>query len=296
MWKFLILILVFVYFYSVVPSSIDIDVESYGYDVSYPMLQEEASTNYPWLPHNMDPKHNPTPNEYKDMPLQILGDRQSFYSQYMEGCRKYWSEHHDRDHNTTNICDAFDKQRIQHIRDQVHSMRNFTDLGYQKLKAPQELFDLILKFWNDNKDEGEQDEEWIPGNSFVNYWESMPTMVNVQHEHMKGGGVELMKTVWKGSVDIISDWTGEKLVPSSIYGIRVYKEGAILAPHVDRLPLISSAIINVAQDVEEPWPLEVVGHDNIARNITMEPGDMVLYESHSVVHGKCIYFFIQVHS
>jgi hypothetical protein len=29
----------------------------------------------------------------------------------------------------------------------------------------------------------------------------------------------------------------------------------------DRLPLVSSAIINVAQDVDEPWPLEVYGHD-----------------------------------
>ena len=77
-----------------------------------------------------------------------------------------------------------------------------------------------------------------------------------------------------------------KLVPSSLYGIRVYKEHAVLTSHVDRLPLISSAIINVAQDVDEPWPLEVIGHDGIATNVTMEPGDMVLYESHSVVHGK----------
>lgn len=71
-----------------------------------------------------------------------------------------------------------------------------------------------------------------------------------------------------------------------MYGIRVYKEGAILAPHVDRLPLVSSAIINVDQDVDEPWPLEVIGHDGIAHNVTMEPGDMVLYESHSIIHGR----------
>lgn len=263
------------------------ETEFYGYDVSFPMLQHEASTNYPGLPHNIDPKHYPTPNEYKGMPLQILGDRQSFYKKYMDGCHKYWSDH-DRTHDA-NVCDDFEKQRIQHVRDQVHSMRNFTDLGYKKIKAPDELFNLILKFWNDNKNQGEEDEEWIPGNSFMNYWESMSTMVNVQHENLKGGGFELMKIIWNESVNIISDWTGEKLVPSSMYGIRVYKEGAILAPHVDRLPLICSAIINVAQDVDGNWPLEVVGHDNIARNITMDPGDMVLYESHSVVHGKCLF-------
>jgi hypothetical protein len=53
-----------------------------------------------------------------------------------------------------------------------------------------------------------------------------------------------------------------------------------------RIPLVSSCIINVDQDVDEPWPLEVVGHDGIARNITMTPGDMILYESHSVIHGR----------
>jgi hypothetical protein len=55
---------------------------------------------------------------------------------------------------------------------------------------------------------------------------------------------------------------------------------------VDRLPLITSAIINIDQDVDEPWPLEVYGHDGKAVNVTMEPGDMVLYESHSVIHGR----------
>jgi hypothetical protein len=60
----------------------------------------------------------------------------------------------------------------------------------------------------------------------------------------------------------------------------------MLAPHVDRNPLVSSAIINVDQDVDEPWPLEVIGHDGIARNVTMVPGDLVLYESHSVIHGR----------
>jgi len=61
----------------------------------------------------------------------------------------------------------------------------------------------------------------------------------------------------------------------------------MLAPHVDRLPLVSSAIINVDSDVDEPWPLAVIGHDGIERNVTMEPGDLVLYESHSVIHGAC---------
>jgi hypothetical protein len=38
-------------------------------------------------------------------------------------------------------------------------------------------------------------------------------------------------------------------------GIRVYHEGAFMLPHVDRLPLVASAMIGVAQDVDEDWPL-----------------------------------------
>jgi prolyl 4-hydroxylase len=38
--------------------------------------------------------------------------------------------------------------------------------------------------------------------------------------------------------------------------------------------------------MDEPWALEVYGHDGKATNVTMEIGDMVLYESHSVIHGR----------
>lgn len=55
---------------------------------------------------------------------------------------------------------------------------------------------------------------------------------------------------------------------------------------MDRLPLVSSCIINVDQDVDEPWPIEVYDHNGNAYNVTMEPGDMVLYESSTVLHGR----------
>lgn len=55
---------------------------------------------------------------------------------------------------------------------------------------------------------------------------------------------------------------------------------------VDRLPLVSSCIINIDQDVTEPWPIEVYDHKGKAYNVTMEPGDVVLYESSTVLHGR----------
>ena len=75
---------------------------------------------------------------------------------------------------------------------------------------------------------------------------------------------------------------------TSVFGIRVYNKGSILSPHVDRPSLISSAIINIDQDLDgkEEWPLEVYGRDGLAKNVTMKPRDMVLYESHTLIHGR----------
>lgn len=104
-----------------------------------------------------------------------------------------------------------------------------------------------------------------------------------------------------------------------MYGIRVYSDNSVLATRkhstalhcinaavsdvipydvmrlmcacgihvdVDRLPLVSSCIIQVAQDVDEPWPIEVYDHNGKAWNVTMQPGDLTLYESHTVLHGR----------
>jgi len=122
--------------------------------------------------------------------------------------------------------------------------------------------------------------------SFSNHWESPTYMVSVEDTSLEGAGYVLKQHIWNAARDTIEEWTGQRLAECSLYGIRVYKSGAILAPHVDRNPLVASAIINVDQDVDEPWPLEVIDHAGKAHNITMLPGDMVLYESHSVIHGR----------
>ena len=111
-------------------------------------------------------------------------------------------------------------------------------------------------------------------------------MVDIGDSKLRGGGGIIKQALWDAAKETIQEWTGEELTQCSLYGIRVYTEGSTLSSHVDRLPLVSSAIVNVAQDVDEPWPLEVIGHDGRAHNVTMEPGDMVLYESHSIIHGK----------
>ena len=99
-------------------------------------------------------------------------------------------------------------------------------------------------------------------------------MVSVDDTGLRGSGYHLKRRIWDAAHQTISSWTGgQDITPVSMYGIRVYTNGSLLVPHVDRLPLVASAMINVAQDVDEPWLLEVYDHDGVAHNVSMEPGD-----------------------
>ena len=82
-----------------------INSQTYGVDVSFPMHANRASTNYPWLPHNMNPGNISTPQEFVGVPVQPLGDRDSIYDRYMQGCRDYWGDR-------GSVCDAYERDRI----------------------------------------------------------------------------------------------------------------------------------------------------------------------------------------
>lgn len=249
----------------------------YGVDVSFPMHYFDVSTNYPWLPHNVDPSL-PVPEEYRDMVPQPLGNKKDFYKDFIQGCIDKFGKKGAR-------CTQNELDRVAMTLRQPQSMQNYTKVGYKKIRAPPEVWKMVKKFWDTNKD-STKSENWGVGNTYTNNWKTHSKMVSVEDSGLRGGGYGLKQKLWDAAYDTIAEWTGQELTQCSLYGIRVYYEGSVLAPHVDRLPLVSSAIINVDQDLDEPWPLEVIGHDGKAVNVTMEPGDMVLYESHSVIHGR----------
>jgi len=201
-----------------------------------------------------------------------LKDRQRFYEEHMEGCKDMYTTYFGED-----VCTINEKERMNMNLRQPQSMKNYTEIGFKKLEVPSKVLKSLKQFWDDNLD-NEAEEKWPPGNIYTNHWKA-PTYI-----------IGIPSTTRKYIADIIQplvrEWVGVDLVLTSLYGIRVYKEDSVLAPHVDRLPLVSSVIINVAQDVDEPWPIEVYGHDGNAYNITMSPGEMIFYESHSVIHGR----------
>jgi len=78
-----------------------------------------------------------------------------------------------------------------------------------------------------------------------------------------------------------------KIKPKWIYGIRSYKNGAILENHTDSLAThhISSIII-VDKKVNKDWPLDFQDHNGNWHKVYAEPGDMILYESANCLHGR----------
>jgi prolyl 4-hydroxylase len=66
--------------------------------------------------------------------------------------------------------------------------------------------------------------------------------------------------------------------------------------HVDTVSThVVSAIINVDQgEIEKDWPLLILDHHDNEHSVIMKPGDMLLYESAKLLHGRpgsCLFYF-----
>ena len=162
-------------------------------------------------------------------------------------------------------------------------------LGFVKMKMPDGLHDQLLRFyrkWHHNKVE----EEWDIHGTQLNFFKVKTHMIRLENdpEEKMSIALDILKPVlleWIHS----NGWTNiTKLIYRSFYGIREYSRGASLRNHVDRIDThVFSAILQIAQSgVEEPWPLQVIGFDGRRYDITMEPGDMILYEGHKLIHGR----------
>jgi prolyl 4-hydroxylase len=130
---------------------------------SYPMHHPNVTQNYAWLPHNVDPSL-PIPLSLQGLPLQPLGNRQSFYNDNIQGCiRHYAATKADR------RCLHNEHIRVEMSLRQPKSMINYTEVGYTKMKAPDEVMRLLQEFWLANKHLA-QVENWSAGNTYTNHW------------------------------------------------------------------------------------------------------------------------------
>lgn len=154
------------------------------------------------------------------------------------------------------------------------STKKYTKLGYKKIKMPNEVFDY-LKTTTSLPRIAEH-----PSNLFPrSHGGSPPYIINIPENKKKWIESKLKP--------ILEEWVGFPLKHTATYGPREYVKTSSLRNHVDRETHIVSCILNIGQSgCTKDWPLQVKGHDQITRDIFMKPGDMVLYESRTVMHGR----------
>lgn len=211
---------------------------SYGADVSFPYQHHEFST----------------------LPTPFGDSQQKRYQEYMQGCR-------DKFKDNAFLCYQNEDNRIEKNLNQPQLLQNFTETGFKKIRAPQKLWALLDKFWEENQG-AESLEWWDDGDIFINHWASPTDLLDLP----KLGGSELVREILEAARPVFEGWIGQELGPARLYGAVIYKDGAVMSPHLDREGDVASAIINLAQDLDEPWMLEVLDHDGKAQNITMETG------------------------
>jgi prolyl 4-hydroxylase len=156
---------------------------------------------------------------------------------------------------------------------------NYTKVGFEKFCLSDDLLKRIQRFYHDNIDD--QNDEFIDG-GFIQGKASRKTPSSLLDlpEYLKKEIHDYLKP-------LMEEWSGTLLQPTYVYGIRTYHDTAVLKSHRDRLEThIISCIINIFQDVEEDWPLQIDDNYYRKHDVMMEEGDMIFYEGARLDHGR----------
>ena len=99
------------------------------------------------------------------------------------------------------------------------------------------------------------------------------------------------KKVFEEMQPLMEAWCNCKVHHSMTYGVRVYRRDSVLINHVDRKDThIASVVIQVEQQVDEGWPLEIKLNKTHRVEVYLQPGEMVLYEGAAYQHGRPMRF------
>jgi len=168
-------------------------------------------------------------------------------------------------------------------------------VGFTKTRIPKKIFGRILTarkaMLNKDKFEVESCDLGMQNCARVMYSNISQECHLVSSENYLYGAIDkkTINSVFDDLRPLAEKWIGNKieLLGTSIYGIRKYTRGAWLLSHLDHLKThVVSAILNIAQDVEEDWPLQILDHDGNVHELVLAPGDMVWYESAKLIHGR----------
>lgn len=166
------------------------------------------------------------------------------------------------------------------------TVTGFTDVGFKKMAMPAAMRREIMAHYHSLPD--------VPEPHLSGYINNAD-----DGNSSSSNGVAMYTREWTvvqrdmilaHMAPILEEWVGGRttLEYTSIFGVRVYTNGSMLMNHADRADTHAvSAILNLVQEgVRTPWPLAIMGSDGLTHEVTMEAGEMILYESARLAHGR----------
>jgi prolyl 4-hydroxylase len=166
---------------------------------------------------------------------------------------------------------------VMNTKTDAELLPNFTKMGFKKLKLPKDIFQQVESYLNQNRHLEEKENKAF---DYLSNDSIHPTGIIELPVSLKEQVAEAIKP-------LIEEWAGVEVAFTCVYGIRRYHRGTTLTPHRDRIEThILSAIVNIEQDVDEEWPLEIEDNYYRSHKVFLEPGEMVFYESARLLHGR----------
>jgi hypothetical protein len=209
--------------YAVTVGDNDSDRISYGTEVSWPMQHHLYNDDDDNAVTNAKKNHD------QDAPISMTmilqAQQRQRYDDYMAGCAQIYGN---------ELCNTNDHDRIQlNAVQPARQHQNFTSTGYAVVPVPTMAWDALERFWlAKGQDRWQRNQEyWEHGSIYTNHWVAptyhVPIDDDDEDKQVRNTLVESVQTV-------LEKWSGTPLLFSSTYGVRVYTQNSILAPHIDR--------------------------------------------------------------
>lgn len=183
--------------------------------------------------------------------------------------------------NNKNEKFTISKQQLSYIelpsetKEALSIIPKFTSKGFtEPKKLDVTLYDKIYKFYKNNYHKA-----YVENKDESKYTKNFNNIIIKLDDY-------IINEITNHFMNLIKLWSKiENLEHTSTFGIREYKKNSILPLHTDRKDThILSAIINIEQDKE--WNLEIYDHALNRHLISLKPGEYILYESATCLHGR----------
>lgn len=161
----------------------------------------------------------------------------------------------------------------------IGDIPHYTPNGFEVVKCPKSIFGVIMDLYNVLL-QSPIEKEWIPEEGGVQ---------NKSNFLDFGKYAGIVSHIHQNLLSLHESWAKTTLIPSAAWGIRSYIKGSVLTPHTDRPTTHHiSSIIMVDKDLDgkSDWPLAILGHDGKVHDVYTDPGDVILYESATCMHGR----------